>query len=340
MPMTDPFTPNGFSLTTLTAGVNKLPNRYGRLEQLGIFTYKGVTTRAIDIEEKQGVLNLVPVRPWGGPATTNISGKRKLRTFSIPHMPIEDAILAGDVQGVRAFGSENQADTVAAKVQEKLQEMKDKIDQTLEYRRFGALKGNITDADGSTVIYNLYTEFGITAKTVDFVLGTTTTDVRAKCVEVKRHIENNLFGERMTGVRVLVSEEFMDKLAGHANVKAAFQNWQAAQERLGGDMRSGFTFGGLTFEEYTARTTASDGSTTVRYIAANDGHAFPEGTLSTFATYAAPADFNETVNTIGLPYYAKSTPMKYDRGMEMHMQANLLPIALRPEILVRVYSSN
>lgn len=340
MPMIDPFAGSGFSLTTLTNAINRLPNRYGRLEELGLFPVKGVTTRSIDVEEKQGILNLIPTKPWGGVATSNLSGKRTLRSFLIPHMPIEDIVMAGDVQGIRSFGSENTTDTVASKVSEKLQEMKDKVDQTLEYRRFGALKGNILDGDGSTVLYNLYTEFGITQKTTDFVLGTTTTDVRAKCAEVKRWIEDHLYGERMTEVRVLVSEEFYDKFVSHANVKAAFQNWQAAQERLGGDLRNGFTFGGLTFEEYRARTTASDGTTTVRYIAANDGHAFPLGTNNAFATYAAPADFIETVNTVGLPYYVKSAPMKYDRGMEMHMQSNLLPLSMRPDLLVRVYSSN
>lgn len=339
MPMLDPFAGGGFSLTTLTQAINKLPNRYGRLQELDLMPMKGLTTRSLEVEERNGILTLVPTKPWGAPASQNLSGKRKLRSFAIPHMPLEDTVLASDVQGIRAFGTENEVDPVTRKVQEKLQEMRDKLDQTLEWRRFGALKGIILDADGSSVLYNLYTEFSITQKTVDFVLGTAGTDIRAKCAEVKRHIEDNLFGERMTEVRVLVSPEFYDKFVSHANVKAAFQNWQAAQERIGGDMRSGFTFGGLTFEEYRAQTSDSTG-TMQRYIAANDGHAFPLGTISSFGTYAAPADFNETVNTVGMQYYAKMERQKFDRGMDMHVQSNILPLCLRPEILVRVFSSN
>lgn len=339
MPMLDPFAGGGFSLTTLTQAINKLPNRYGRLQELNLMPLKGLTTRSLEVEEKNGILTLVPTKPWGAPASQNISGKRKLRSFAVPHMPLEDTVLASDVQGIRAFGMENEVDPVTRKVQEKLQEMRDKLDQTLEWRRFGALKGIILDADGSTVLYNLYTEFGITQKTVDFVLGTAGTDVRGKCAEVKRHIEDNLFGERMAEVRVLVSPEFYDKFVSHANVKAAFQNWQAAQERIGGDMRSGFTFGGLTFEEYRAQTSDSTG-VMQRYIAANDGHAFPLGTIASFGTYAAPADFNETVNTVGMQYYAKMERQKFDRGMDMHVQSNVLPLCLRPEILVRVFSSN
>lgn len=338
MVMVDPFASGGFNLTTLSAAINKLPNRFGRIAELNLMPIKGVTTRSIDIEERNGVLNLVPTRPWGSPGTQNKSGKRTLRSFAIPHMPLDDAILASDVQGIRAFGMEGEVDPVTRKVAEKLQEMRDKLDQTLEFRRFGALKGIILDADGTT-LYNLYTEFGITPKSVDFVLGTAGTDVRAKCADVKRHIEDNLLGERMTEVRVLVSPEFYDKFVAHANVKAAFQNWQAAQERLGGDMRSGFTFGGLTFEEHRAQTTDGDGNVR-RYIASGEGHAFPIGTANAFSTYAAPADFNETVNTIGLPYYAKMDRQKFDRGMDLHTQSNVLPLCHRPEILVKVTTSN
>ena len=40
----------------------------------------------------------------------------------------------------------------------------------------------------------------------------------------------------------------------------------------------------------------------------------PLGTVDTFATYFAPADFNETVNTLGQVLYAKQEPRKFDRG--------------------------
>jgi len=42
--------------------------------------------------------------------------------------------------------------------------------------------------------------FGITQKSVDFALGTDSTDIDAKINEVLRHIEDNLLGEVMTGV--------------------------------------------------------------------------------------------------------------------------------------------
>ena len=45
--MQNPFENPGFSMASLTAAINLLPNRYGRLEQLNLFPAKPVRTRQI-----------------------------------------------------------------------------------------------------------------------------------------------------------------------------------------------------------------------------------------------------------------------------------------------------
>ncbi|MDX9819490.1 MAG: major capsid protein, partial [Desulfococcus multivorans] len=192
----------------------------------------------------------------------------------------------------------------------------------------------IIDSDGST-LYNLYTEFGISQKTVNFALSTSGTNVAAKCREVTRHIEDNLKGEVMTEVRCLVDEGFFDALIAHASVKEVFLNHAAAIQTLGGDPRKKFPFGGITFEEYRGKATDMDG-TTRQFIADDQGHAFPMGTMATFQTLYAPGDFLETVNTIGIPLYAKQEARKFNRGIDLHIQSNPLPICYRPGVLVKV----
>ena len=44
---------------------------------------------------------------------------------------------------------------------------------------------------------------------------------------------------------------------------------------------------------------------TERLVPANEGIAFPLGTMDSFTTYGGPANLLETVNTIGLPLYAR-----------------------------------
>ena len=332
----DPFSTDAFSMTSLTESINILPNNYGKLQEMNLFPQKSVHTRSIAVEEQNGVLNLLPTQVPGGPSTYEGRSKRKMRSFTIPHIPHDDIILPEEIQGVRAFGSETEMQVMANIVADHLQSMRNKHAITLEHLRMGALKGNILDADGST-IYNLYNEFGITQKTVNFALGTAATDVKKKCLEVVRHIEDNLCGEFMTGVHCLVSPEFFDALTSHSKVKEAYERWQDGAA-LRNDMRGGFPFGGIVFEEYRGQATDAEG-TTHRFIASGEGHCFPVGTMNSFVTYFAPADFNETVNTLGLPLYAKQTARKFDRGIEIHTQSNPLPLCLRPAVLVKVTAS-
>lgn len=331
--MQNPFENPAFSMASLTAAINLIPNRYGRIGQLGIFQPKPVTQRQVVIEEYAGRLNLLPTRPVGSPGTVGERGTRKARSFVIPHIPYDDVVLPEEVHGIRAFGSETETETVASVIARHLEAMRNKHAVTLEYLRMGALKGEILDADGSTIV-NLFQEFGITPKTVSFALVNTNTNVKSKCMEVVRHIEDNLMGEVYTGIHALCSPEFFDALTSHQKVEEAYKYYTQGAG-LVQDVRRGFTYGGITFEEYRGQATDASG-TVRRFIAAGEAHAFPIGTMDTFATYFAPADFNETVNTLGQELYAKIEPRKFDRGADLHTQSNPLPMCHRPGVLVKL----
>jgi hypothetical protein len=335
MSMNNPFHHPAFSLTALTAAINLLPNQYGRLEELNLFPVKPVRFRQVAVEEKNGVLTLLPTLPPGAPGTVGKRGKRTLRSFVIPHIPHDDVVLPEEVVGVRAFGSESELQTVAQVMAEHLQTMRNKHAITLEHLRMGALKGVILDADGSTLA-DLFDIFQIPPKTLDFALSNANTDVRKKCLELKRYLEDHLKGERMSSIRILVSQEFFDALTAHPKVERAWERWQEGQF-FRADLRAGFTFADITFEEYRGvADTGIEGIPPRRFIAEGEGHAFPIGTLDSFATYVAPADFNETVNTLGQLLYSKQEPRKFDRGTDLHTQSNPLPMCHRPALLVKV----
>ena len=338
--MNNPFNDPAFSVTALTAAINILPNRYGRLEALNLMPAKPVRQRQIVVEELNGVLNLLPTLPPGSPGTVGKRGKRNLRPFVVPHIPHDDVVLPEEVQGLRAFAETEtetemfaHLETVAGVTARHLETMRNKHAITLEHLRMGALKGVILDADGS-VLVDLFDAFEITPQTVPFELGTAGTHVKAKCGTVLSTIEDNLKGEFMNGVHCLCSPEFFIALTGHAKVEKAFEHWQNGATLIN-DVRRGFTYGGITFEEYRGQATDAAGNAR-RFIAAGEAHAFPLGTVDTFGTYFAPADFNETVNTLGLPLYAKQEPRKFDRGTDLHTQSNPLPMCHRPGVLVKL----
>ena len=116
-------------------------------------------------------------------------------------------------------------------------------------------------------------------------------------------------------------------------VKEAYARWQQGQI-LFTDNRTNFSFGGIVFEEYRGQATDAAGNVR-KFVADDEAHFFPLGTAMTFRTHFAPADFNETANTLGLPLYAKQEPRKFGRGTDLHTQSNPLPVCLRPEVLVK-----
>lgn len=333
--MLNPFANSAFSMAALTAAINLIPNRYGRLQELGLFPEKPVRSRQVLVEEKAGVLTLLPTKPPGAPGTLAAHAKRRMRSFIVPHIPHDDVVLPEEVNGLRAFGSETELESVAGVMAERLETMRNKHAITLEHLRMGALKGQILDADG-TILYDLYEEFRLTHQHVRFQIDAPNngTDVKQKCIETLALVEEGLLGEFMTGVRVVCSQEFFAALTSHKDVKAAYAQWQQGAVLIN-DVRKGFNFGGLVFEEYRGKASDLEG-TVRRFIAPGEAHAFPIGTLNSFATYNAPADFNETVNTLGQPVYAKQEPRKFERGTDLHTQSNPLPLCLRPSVLVKL----
>ncbi len=331
----NPFDTSGYDLATMTQSVNLIPNNYGRVRQLGLFTPDPVRTRTIIVENVNGVLTLLQSQVPGSPAPRKQQGKGVMRSFIIPHIPYDDVIKPSDLQGRRDPGTADPK-TLEVEMTKRLTEMRASHAITEEHLMMGSVKGIILDADGST-LYNLYTEFGITPKTVDFALDNDATDVAGKCREVVRHIEDNLFGDVMSGVRCLCNETFFDDLIGHPNVEKFWLGHINALQIAGvaTDPRKGFVFGGITFEEYRGKATDPATGNMRSFIAAGNAHFFPIGTQSTFKLHHAPAEYMETVNTLGIPIYAKQVMQASGKWIDVYTESNPLPLCRRPGALVK-----
>jgi len=334
----DIFNSDAFSGQELTTAVNVVPNTYGRLQELNLFPAEPVPTTDVAIQFVNGQLNLLPTRVRGGPPSLGVPERRNVRTFKTFHIPHDDFVLAEDVQNRLAAFGERGLESVMDLVNRKLATMRRKHAITLEHLRVGALKGVVLDYDGSTLL-DLFTVFGVTQKSVNFVLGTATTNIAGKIREVVAHIEDNLQGDTMTGVHALASPEWFESFITHAKVEEAFKYFSSTQNPLRDDVRRRFAFHGVTFEEYrgTASQLNEDGTYTARrFIPANEVRFFPLGTAETFATYFAPGDFMDTVNTPGEEVYARQAiDPEFSRWVKLHTQSNPLPIVKRPALLVR-----
>lgn len=341
MPTVNPFTSDAYSLVALTEAINIFPNNYGKINQMGIFSNTGIRSNVALVERKNGVLNLIPSTPWGGPPSVNTSGKREMISVPVPHIPVIDKVLPNDVQGVRAFGSESQLETIDNMIAEKLQNMSNKHDITLEYLRMGALKGQVIDGDGTTVLVNLFTAFNVTQKVINLQLTSSSLDVKTAIQGISRYFEDQLQGETMSYVLVLCSPEYWDALTSHPNTVLAYQYWMNQQNNIiRDDLRApGFTYQGVVFMEYRGQASLPSGGNPVKFVPANEAIAIPIGTQNVFKTYFAPANFNETVNTVGRPKYAKQEEARMGQGWDLWTESNPLPIVTRPDLIVRLTKS-
>lgn len=331
----NPFS-RGFSLAEMTEAINLVPAPYARIRELGLFRSQPIAQRQVLVESRGAEIRLLPAVEPGAPASVAAPIERKLKSFVVPHIPHNDTLLASEVAGLRVFGSA-EVEPVVQVLNQKLEMLRVKHAQTLEYMQAQALTGRLVDGAGR-LLYDWHAEFDVARKEIDFKLGTNTTDIMGLVRQAARHIEANLAGETMSGVYALVSPEFFDRLTAHPAVKEAYQ-FAVSQSPLRDDVRQGFRFGPITFAEYAGAATLSTGQS-ARFITEGEGVAFPLGTRDTFVTYFAPADLIETVGTLGLELYARQVERQDGRGIDLYSESNPLPMVRRPNLVVRLYSSN
>lgn len=336
--MLDIFKGDAFSLVRLTDAVNKRPFVPGRLGAMGLFREVGVDTLTVAIEEKDGVLYLVPAKARGADPTQNKKEGRKLRSLNAVHLPVGDKLMADEIQGVRAFGSENQLETIQGKVNEKLDTMVTSIEATLEHMRVGAVKGIVVDADGTTELIDLFDEFDITPYAdVNFDFGSHVDGAfREDCAGVVRNMQDALGAAPITGVHAICGNSFFDQMLKDSEVRDSYKQTPMAQVLREGfvypnglKIYGAFEFGGIVWENYRG----SIGGTP--FVETGVCHMFPVGVPNLFTMNFSPANYIETVNTTGRPIYAKVTPDNKGRWVDIDVQSNPLPICTRPKCLIK-----
>lgn len=331
--MLDIFRGRLFETTTLTAAINEIPFVPGRLGQLGIFSELGVPTTTVIIEKNGTVIKLIPTSPRGSPGTPVQGTKRSGVPFVIPRLAAQAQLHADEVQNVREFGTDDQLAGVEQQRDAKLNIVSMSLDMTLENHRLGAIQGVILDADGETVLFDLYDRFEIAeraAVSLELDAAWAQADggrIRGLLMGVARDVRDDLGGISPTGLHTLCGDDLYDQLINHPELRETYLQQQEARDLREGDPFEMFKYGPMVFENYR-------GSGTVK-IADNEARVIPLGVPELFITRFGPADYMEAVNTVGLPKYTKAVmdPSGYNRFIEMEGQSNPLNVCTRPRVL-------
>ncbi|TPL30181.1 major capsid protein [Mesorhizobium sp. B2-4-7] len=328
----DAFNDKAFSMVSLTAAINKVDYVPNLLGSLNIFEPVPVYTRTIAVEKKGQTLALIPTSPLGAaPRETDRDG-RDIRDFRTTRLADSFTMYAYEIEGIRAFGTESEFESLQVEYAGRMGKVRSNMELTHEYHRLGALQGKLLDADGTTVIYNYFTEFGIAEPdAVNFHLNVDTTNVWAICQQVKRAVIRAAKGAFTMASRVhaIAGDDFYDAFVSHPNVEKFYLQWQAAQALRETEAFESFEFGGIVWHNYRG----TDDNATVA-VPTGQVKFFPVNAPGVFIKAMAPAEFGPFVNTRGQDTYVINVVDK-DRQAWTKGELYSYPLYLcaRPDVL-------
>jgi hypothetical protein len=282
--------------------------------------------------------------PRGAPPTANVEDRRHLVPFIVPHFPLRDTVMADSILGVRAFGTEDQLESVQAVINEHLASMGRFHDLTLEWLRLGATRGVIvTRVDPVTGVpeaqIDLFDAFGVTPPppynwSIIIPPATVGRDEIAYAGELTffinqmvRDIAAELGADNFNHIHGLAGSVFMDAFTMHPEIRQSYLSTPQASGLRDPTWMRAVAHRELIVEEYRGQIG------TIPFIAPDQCAFFPVGVPNLFVEAYAPADYVETVNTLALPRYAKQRVIDFDKGVEIETQQNVLPLCTVPTAL-------
>jgi hypothetical protein len=322
-----------------TQALNLIANTYGLLNEKGLFSNEFISQNTIQFESLGQAISVIPDMHRGTRHNVNKQPGGKMLTYSSTYHPLDDALYASELQGVRRFGTADQPDVESERIAKKLESIRRSHAATLETARWVTLTTGAQYAPNSTQSANFYTDFGIARVEKDLTLGTSTTEVNQVVQEGIAAIQDTMLtGEVINGFTVYCSPVFFAKLTKHAKVVSAFTYYSSTQEPLRQGFRSGkfqrFEYGGVTYIEVRG------GYNGQLFIPSGDAYMVAEGTTDVFKTYFTPAARFDTVNTIAEEAYVWMWKNQSNTEITVQSESSFMNVLTRPQAVVRLFSSN
>ena len=351
---------NGNRITDWTQEINEIENQYGMFNGTDLFAGQGIATESVVFEKNFQSNTLIPqTSRRGKPPVKGRDRQSEMISLALPWFSTTDKITPGDIQGHREPGTPDQAKSLANAITRKLDDMRLNADQTREFMKIEALKGITKDGEGNTIA-NMFTEFGISQETVDFVLGTAATDVDQKIREVKRSLGTKAkTGTRMGAFECMVSPQFFDKLVSHSKIREAYLQYSVADRRsdvIRADLQTFTDWGvvdtfyhqGVLFYSYDAIFYADGQDNTPQYAVGDGttdtstegGYTIIRGLRDLYRGYWGPQNTLTGANQVGSEMYATQFRDPKDRFHEMDLEMAPLYFMTKPQLAIKLVSNN
>lgn len=281
----DIFNQDPFTTIQLTEAVERIPYLPQGLEALDIFEPKPIRTKVLMVEQRQGILVLIPFSDRGAPGIQRQTELRQARHFAVPRIRMEDTVYADEIAAIREFGSETELMQVQRELGRRMvgpTGLRSDIKYTQEFHKLAAIQGLLLDANGS-VKFNWFNEFAIAQDpeivfnfvAINLAYGNTSAPTQT---DILRPILNQLvrtMKRRSQGAWVegrtrpvgLCGDAFFDALISSGPVRSTYLNWVQAQELRQNMAFEVFNWGGVDWINYRGSDdvfglegTASNGS--------------------------------------------------------------------------------
>jgi len=335
-------------VANLSEEINLVPNRWGVLQNIGLFQSEYLTQKVAYVPRTVEGDNIIIDRNWEERRNAVQEGKRDTLPIQVPHFPLDDAITPSDVDGRADWTTVTDAgvrtesvDSVRAR---KMARLRRAHALTLDVARFQLLRDGTVYAPSGTVDIDFYDAYGVQREEVFFDLGNANANPNQHPSKVLGLMQDAL-GSSQTVSRVVAvaSPGFFNKLIGNPFVYEAYQYFQQPQgsELLSGrlvDDQNGplyrrFTYGGIDFIEVRGEVGGEP------LVEDDKAYAFPLGT-NTFRTYYSPAHRLTHVNTVAMESYYFEYPNEKDDIIEIMSETNFLNAALVPDAIVTLNAAD
>lgn len=317
-------TNDAFSMTSLTDRVSKAPTVNTQLA--AFFEVSNVNTESVQVDIESGTVVVLEVVARGE-LPTHVTGKRSKTAKTIGSVKIGTMIelTASDINSIRQFGSESEVETFENVLAPRLDDASSNLATTHENLRAGAFRGIVLDSDGTTVLVNLYSLFGLTVPAVIYLDLDNLTDLgalRGQFDGVKNGIRDMAGKAPIAGFVAVAGRGAYQALVNHPVVRDAFDRWNDGAWKRDANS-GGFPFQGIEFIEYTG--SAID----------DDEILFAPKLRGLFRTIFTAPDEPEMAGTLGRPAYVIPQPQDTSKSWSAEVSSFPVHYCTRPDLLRR-----
>jgi hypothetical protein len=342
----DIFRNDAFTVTSLQRVVDNMPYVPQELGQMQLFDPKPIPTEEVLLYEEDGNIRLIPVTERGGPDIQQIRDQGRLRALKTLRLSKMDTVRAGELMGVAnmALPETIRLRNAISLVNKRMTKLKSDMEATKELHRLGALQGKLLDADGTTVLVDYFTEYGIAAPaTISVNFGTTAEDDLMMDFQSTFLIPivTALQGRATPNVRLgaLVGDGWWDKMMRHPAIREVYKLQQTgralaatANPLWAPNFWNRLDFAGVTWIHYRGATFGTIA------VPSNDAIFFPIGAQDVFNVYWSPGETLNDVGQDGRPEYPYIQPDVRDQmpsHVDIFLRSYPLYACIFPKALLR-----